>query len=75
MCIALLYDMRQLVREKMSASRSRWRVLASSEDDLVSGGVSQCVDRARGLGGFVIGVNTHAAEVVAKTSFHESASA
>ena len=69
----LLDDVRQLVREKAAALVAAGRVLARGEDDVAPRSVGVRVEGARGLGGALVRVHAHRAEVVAEARLHEGA--
>src|SRR6185503_15358225 len=71
--LALLDDVRQLMRNKPPTVARVRAISTGAEDDVASDRISQRIDRMSGRAGAFIGVNTNVTEVASKTWFHECA--
>src|SRR6266480_3635303 len=66
----LLHDMCQLVRDQLSSFVRMRRELPRSKHDVATDRVSKRADGARRLGGAVVRVNAHVAEIMIESRFH-----
>src|SRR5919199_3490758 len=66
----MLGHVRQFVSEQSAAFGRARRVSTLAEHDMISDGVSECIDGARRFGGEGIGVKAHPAEIVAEALLH-----
>jgi hypothetical protein len=64
----MLQRVRDLVRQKVEASRVGGSVLTRSEMDVLSHGIGLGPDSVRSLGGLAVGVDANAREVCAERS-------
>ena len=65
--------MDQLVCEQMLSGRAVWSILAGAEHDMRADRVCQRIHAQCGLRGLLVGMNTHAAEVVTEACLEERA--
>jgi hypothetical protein len=63
--------MRQLMRDQSAPHHGVGRWLTSTDDDVLTHGISPGLHRGRRLGGSGIGVYAHLTEVLPKASLHE----
>ena len=68
----LLYDVSQLMRQKLPARARARRKLSIAEDHVRSHRVGQCMDRTRRRRGLGIGMHAHVGKIMSETSSEET---